>query len=127
MSGGYWNGTLQNTRPSLKYQRETVKEASASRSRLRSEKIRRQSNSPTTNRSSSGPKIQGSLIFFPNAPFEPRAIDHATCGPVQADWMAPVLSLTITRATSSPLAHQWRTQVSFSKAVDDVILACARW
>ncbi len=110
----------------MKYQSETVNEASASRSRLRSDRIRRQSNRPTTNSSSSGPKIHGSLIFRPNAPFEPRAIDHATCGPVQADWMAPVLSLTITRATSSPSAHQCRTQVPFSNAVDDVILACAR-
>ena len=32
----------------------------------------------------SGHQIESSLIFLPNEPFDPRAIDHATCGPVHA-------------------------------------------
>ena len=92
---------------------------------MRSDRIRRQSNRPATNSSSSGPKIHGSLISRPNAPFEPRAIDHATCGPVHADVMVPVLSFTITRATSAPSAHQCRTQAPLSNEVDDVTLALA--
>ena len=65
-------------------------------------------------------------MLRPNAPFEPRAIDQATCGPVQAAVIVPVLSFTSTRATSVPLAHQCRTQAPFSNDVDDVILALAR-
>jgi hypothetical protein len=69
-----------------------VKERSTSRSRLRTDNGRRKSARPSRNAAQNVSQIHGVLIFRPNAPLPPRAIDQATCGPVRA---------SVTRALSS--------------------------
>ena len=71
--------------PRLKYQRLTENESSTIRSSVRSETSRRQSSSPIR-KTAQNPSHTGRLLirFPPNAPGTPRAIFHATCGPVHA-------------------------------------------
>ena len=50
---------------------------------------------------------QGSLIFAPpNAPLSPRAIPHATCGPVNASVTSPLASSTVPFAISPAAPDQ---------------------
>ena len=52
----------------------------------------------------------------PNAPGPPRAIFHATCGPVHASSTAPVASSTVPVAISPALPEKTLTvQVPFEK------------
>ena len=96
-----------NTSPWLKYQSEAVGESRKSRSRLRSENGRRQSPSPRRKTTQNVPQTHGLLIAVPpNAPGEPRAIPHATCGPVNASVTAPVASTTVPWAISPAFPHQ---------------------
>ena len=72
-----------------------MKESSASRSRLRSESGRRRFASPARKTAQKPSQSHGLLIVLPpNAPAPPRAIDHATCGPVHASTTTPVSSAT---------------------------------
>src|SRR2546426_4804075 len=81
--------------PRLKNQSEAVNESIATRSRLRTLRGRRQSARPIRNAAQKTSQTQGSLIFLPpNAPSYPRAIFHATCGPVHASVTRVVLSST---------------------------------
>ena len=76
--------------PLLKYQSENVKLSSTSRSRLRRLSRRRGSASPSSKTTQNPSQIGLLLIFFPpNAPGPPRAIPHATCGPVNASLTVP--------------------------------------
>ena len=69
--------------PRLKYQSETENDSIITRSRFRSEKSLRQSASPIRNAAQKPSQTGYELIFVPpNAPGPPRAIPHATCGPV---------------------------------------------
>ena len=96
-----------NTSPWLKYQSDAVGERRKSRSRLRSENGRRQSARPTRKTTQNAPHTHGLLIAVPpNAPGEPRAIPHATCGPVHASLTAPVASTTVPCAISPAVPHQ---------------------
>jgi hypothetical protein len=62
---------------------------------------------PTRNAPQKSSQSHGVLIFLPpKAPFEPRAIFQATCGPVQASVTRPVLSFTRPIATSPALPDQ---------------------
>ncbi len=82
-------------RPWLKYHSETENESSASRSRLRTLSGRRRSASPSRNTAQRLSQSGRLLIFLPpNAPGPPRAIVHATWGPVQASVTTPVKSST---------------------------------
>ena len=82
-------------RPWLKYQSETEKDRSASRSRLRRLSGRRRSASPIRKTAQNASQTPRLLIFLPpNAPGPPRAMRHATCGPVQASVTMPVVSST---------------------------------
>ena len=95
------------TSPWLKNQRDAVGERRKSRSRLRSENGRFQSPSPTRKTRQNAPQTHGLLIAVPpNAPGEPRAIPHATCGPVHASVTSPVASTTVPWAISPALPHQ---------------------
>ena len=79
----------------MKKRSEIENESSASRSRLRSESGRRRSARPTKKSAQKVSQSQTPLIVFPpNAPAPPRAIDQATCGPVQASFTSPVRSST---------------------------------
>jgi len=79
--------------PRLKYQRLTVKLSSTSRSRFRTESGLRRSASPRKKRTQNVPQTSGLLIFSPpKAPGPPRAIPHATCGPVKTSVTRPVSS-----------------------------------
>src|ERR687897_3794557 len=60
-SGGYASGTLQKTSPRLKNQSEIENESSASRSRLRRLRSRRQSASPITKAAQNASQI-GALL-----------------------------------------------------------------
>jgi hypothetical protein len=79
----------------LKKRSEIENESSTSRSRFRSESGRRRSASPSTKIAQNESQSQTLLIVFPpNAPAPPRAIDHATCGPVHASSTSPERSST---------------------------------
>ena len=53
------------------------------------------------------PQIHGLLIADPpNAPGDPRAIPHATCGPVNASLTVPVESTTVPWAISPAAPHE---------------------
>jgi hypothetical protein len=53
---------------------------------------------------------QGSLIFSPpNDPLTPRAMPHATCGPVSASVISPLESSTVPFATSPALPDHTST------------------
>src|SRR5207247_5585625 len=87
--------------PRLKKASETENERSTSRSTLRRENGRRRSPSPTTKSRQNASQTYGFIsVFPPNASGLPRAIFHATCGPVQASVTRPVRSSTVTRAIS---------------------------
>ena len=89
------------TSPWLKNHSDAVGESRKSRSRLRSEKSRRKSTSPTKKTRQKAPQTQGLLIVVPpKAPGEPRAIPQATCGPVHASVTSPVASTTVPWAIS---------------------------
>jgi hypothetical protein len=91
----------------LKNQSDAVGERRKSRSRLRSESGRLRSASPRRKTAQKAPQIHGSLIAEPpNAPGEPRAIPHATCGPVHASTTAPLESSTVPCAISPAAPHQ---------------------
>src|SRR6188474_2813644 len=64
-------------------------------------------------------KMRGSLMRLPNDHLRPRAIDHATCGPVQDERILCDLSQRRTRATSLPFANHDRVQISLSYLSDD--------
>ena len=62
---------------------------------MRSESGRRRSARPTKKSAQKVSQSQTPLIVLPpNAPAPPRAIDQATCGPVQASFTSPVRSST---------------------------------
>src|SRR5918911_3399750 len=93
--------------PLLKYQSETENERKATRSRFRSDSSRRRSARPSRKTRQKPPQIHGSLILSPpNAPLYPRAIFHATCGPVHASSTAPLWSSTRPVAISPAAPHQ---------------------
>src|SRR4051812_6720732 len=100
-SGGYASAMAAKMWPWLKNHSETDSETSADRSTVRSPSGRRQSTSPSRNRTQNESHSQGLLIFSPpNAPFTPRAMPHATCGPVNAAVTSPLASSTVPFATS---------------------------
>ena len=100
-------------RPWLKYQSETENESSASRSRLRRLSGRRRSASPIRKTAQKPSQTSRLLIFLPpNAPDPPRAIFHATCGPVQASVTAPLASSTRPLAISPALPDHTPTSQS---------------
>jgi hypothetical protein len=79
----------------LKNHKEAEKERSISRSRVSHEIGRRKSSSPSRNSAQKPSQIVGALIRLPpNAPSYPRAIFHATCGPVHASVTRPLRSST---------------------------------
>ncbi len=93
--------------PWLKNQSDAVGDSSITRSRLRSESSRRKSARPTKNTRQNTPHTQGVLIFAPpKAPLTPRAIPHATCGPVYAEVTAPLASSTAAWTISPAFPHQ---------------------
>ena len=93
--------------PWLKNHSDAVGERRKSRSRLRSENGRRQSPRPTRKTRQNAPQIHGLLIAVPpKAPGDPRAIPHATCGPVHASVTARVESSTVPCAISPAAPHQ---------------------
>ena len=52
------------------------------------------------------------MVFPPNAPSYPRAIFHATCGPVHASVTRPEASATLPVAISPASRHQtWTVHV----------------
>ena len=109
-SGGYARGTLVKMSPRLKNQSEIENDSSARRSRLRSESGRRRSASPSKKTAQSPSQTSGLLMSFPpNAPGPPRAIFHATCGPVHASETRPVRSSTRPSAICPASPHQTRT------------------
>src|SRR5579872_338788 len=96
--------------PRLKNHSETVNDSIISRSRLRSEKRRRQSTRPSRKSAQKPSHTVGELIFLPpNAPEPPRAIDHATWGPVQASVTSPVVSSMRPSAISPAFPHHTLT------------------
>ena len=100
-SGGYASGIAAKMWPWLKNHSETDSETSASRSTVRRPNGLRQSTSPSRNSAQNESHNQGSLIFAPpNAPFVPRAIPHATWGPVNASVTSPLASSTVPFAIS---------------------------
>ena len=90
--------------PRLKYQRLTENESSTSRSSVRSESTRRQSIRPTR-KTTQNPSQTGRLLIRapPKAPGTPRAIFHATCGPVHASVTLASWSSTLPVAISPAL------------------------
>src|SRR5437016_1067814 len=85
-------------------------ESSINRSAFRSERMRRQSARPSRKTPQKASQSDGLLIFVPpNAPFVPRAIFHATCGPVHASVTAPVASSTDPVAISPAAPDQTLT------------------
>ena len=95
------------TSPWLKNQSDAVGESSITRSRFRTESGRRKSASPSRNTTQKIPQTQGLLIFTPpKAPLPPRAIFHATCGPVHASVTTPLASSTVPSAISPAFPHQ---------------------
>ena len=99
--------------PLLKYHSENVKLSSTSRSRLRRLTRRRRSASPSRKAAQNASQIGLLLIFVPpNAPGPPRAIPHATCGPVNASMTVPDWSSTFPCATS-PAAPEVTLTVQF--------------
>ena len=78
--------TLAKMWPWLKYQRETVNDSSATRSRLRRLSGRRRSARPSRKTAQKPSHTGHELIFLPPKapPLPPRAIFQATCGPVHA-------------------------------------------
>ena len=78
--------------PRLKNQSETENESRTSRSRFRTLSGRRRSASPSRKTTQKPSQIGTLLICLPpKAPSPPRAIFHATCGPVQASVTSPLL------------------------------------
>ncbi len=62
---------------------------------MRSESGRRRFASPIKNSAQKPSQTHSSLIVLPpKAPAPPRAIDHATCGPVHSSSTTPVSSFT---------------------------------
>jgi hypothetical protein len=75
----------------LKNHNDRENDSSISRSRLRSERIRDQSARPKKKTPQKASQIERLFSFVPpKAPGEPRAIFHATCGPVHASTTLPV-------------------------------------
>ena len=79
---------------SLKKATLTPKAMSTARSRWRIRSGRRGSTNGAMKSTVSAIHTSGELTLRPNAPGYPRAIVHATCGPVQASVTRPVSSLT---------------------------------
>src|SRR3954467_13034574 len=96
--------------PRLKYQSDTENESRTSRSTFRSESGLRQSARPSRNTAQNASQIGELLILRPpKAPGIPRAIPHATCGPVHASRTEPVTSSTFPVATSPAFPDQTLT------------------
>src|SRR5581483_9963291 len=93
---GYTSEALAKMWPWLKYQSETENESSATRSRLRNLNGRRRSARPRRNAAQKPSQTGRLLILFPPKPEPPppRAIVHATCGPVHASVVIPLASST---------------------------------
>ena len=96
--------------PRLKNRCETEKASRTSRSRCSRRSGRRGSKNAAKNATISGIQTHGELTLRPNAPSSPRAICHATCGPVQTSTARPSRSSTIAWAISSPPAYQLTCQ-----------------
>src|SRR5829696_8970939 len=94
------SGMARKISARLKNQSEIEKERSARRSRFRTESGLRQFAGPSRKTAQNESQIHGSLILRPNAPSYPRAIFHATCGPVQA-------SVTRTEESSTRARTIW--------------------
>src|SRR5690242_248825 len=111
--------------PWLKNHSETVNESSIRRSAFRNDRIRRQSARPTKKTAQNPSQSAGLLIFVPpKAPFVPRAIFHATCGPVHASVTAPVTSSTVPVAIS-PAAPENTLTVHLLSAYDACVVGFA--
>ena len=89
---------------------ETEKDSRTSRSRCSSRSGRRGSKNGTKKASISGIQTHGAFTLRPKAPSSPRAICHATWGPVHTSIARPSRSSTITCAISSPPAYQLTCQ-----------------
>src|SRR6266568_27860 len=93
--------------PLLKYQSEAEKATRTKRSRFRSESGRRRFPSPIRKTAQKPSQTQVLLRSFPpKAPDPPRAIVHATCGPVHASVTFPVRLSTRPVAISPAAPHQ---------------------
>src|SRR5436190_8519377 len=107
--------------PRLKNHKETENERSINRSRLRNDRIRLQSTSPSRKTPQNASQTERLLIFVPpNAPGDPRAIVHATCGPVHASRTVPVASSTLPVAISPAAPDQTLTVHAPSENVASV-------
>ena len=95
------------TSPWLKNHSDAVGDSSITRSRFRIESGRRKSARPMRKTRQNAPQTHGSLMRVPpKAPLMPRAIPHATCGPVHASSTTPLASSTRPWAISPAFSHQ---------------------